>query len=99
MSPPSTGSASAVALQHLYEQRQGDPTPRRKIFALTSALGPPSRSRARAGAVLAVVEDLLGEHGDAARVAVDLLEDLQNVASHRIEGLITPEALLPLFLW
>jgi hypothetical protein len=54
------------------------------------------RSQARARAVLAVVEDLLGEDGDAARVAADFLEDLQNVASHLIEGMITSEALLPL---
>jgi hypothetical protein len=46
-----------------------------------------------------VVEDLLGDQGDAARVALDFLEDLQNVAPQRIEGLFTPEDLLPLRGW
>src|SRR3954468_14162460 len=54
------------------------------------------RGQARAGVALAVVEDLFGMQDGVVQVALDFLEDLQNVASHRIEGLITEEVLLPL---
>src|SRR4051812_21082802 len=54
------------------------------------------RGRARAAATLDVAEDLLGEPGDATDVALDFIEDLQNVASHRVDGLLTAEELVPL---
>ena len=54
------------------------------------------RRSARVAATLAVVEDLLVEEGDASRVALEFLEDLQNAASHATEGLLTTEELLPL---
>jgi hypothetical protein len=54
------------------------------------------RSSGRVAATLAVVEDLLAEEGDAARVALDFLEDLQNAASHGTVELLTTEELLPL---
>jgi hypothetical protein len=54
------------------------------------------RSSSRVAATLAVVEDLLVEEGDASRVALEFLEDLQNAASHGTEGLLTTEELLPL---
>ena len=52
--------------------------------------------RKRAATVLAVVEDLLAEDGDARRDALSFLEDLQNAASHGITGLLTTQELLPL---
>ncbi|MDG6109885.1 hypothetical protein Daura_19270 [Dactylosporangium aurantiacum] len=54
------------------------------------------RGGGRAEAALAVVEELLGEGGDAARVATGFLEDLQNVASHGAQDLLTPAELRPL---
>ena len=54
------------------------------------------RRSGRVAATLAVVEELLVEEGDASRIALDFLEDLQNAASHGTEGLFTTEELLPL---
>jgi hypothetical protein len=54
------------------------------------------RRRTRVAATLAVVEDLLMEESDSSRLALEFLEDLQNAASHRTEGLLTTEELLPL---
>lgn len=54
------------------------------------------RRRKRAARVLAVVEELLAEEGDARRVALSFLEDLQNAASHGVAGLVTTQELLPL---
>jgi len=50
----------------------------------------------RAGAVLAVVEELLAEGGDASRVGLDFIEGLQNAMSHATKTLFTAEELLPL---
>jgi len=50
----------------------------------------------RVAAVLAVVEDLLAEEGDASTVGLSFLESLQNVASHGVEGMLTTQELLPL---
>jgi hypothetical protein len=54
------------------------------------------RSSTRVATTLAVVEDLLAENSDSSRAALEFLEDLQNAASHRAEGLFTIEELLPL---
>jgi hypothetical protein len=54
------------------------------------------RSSSRVAPTLAVVEDLLIEEGDASRVALEFLEDLQNAASHGTQGLLSTEELLPL---
>src|SRR4051812_8555913 len=54
------------------------------------------RSSGRVAAALAVVEDMLAEDGDASRVALEFLEDLQNAASHGVQGLVTTAELLPL---
>lgn len=74
----------------------GLPTAGGELPVRTIVMEVATRSQARAGAALAVVEDLLGMRDDAVQVALDFLEDLQNVASHRLEGLITAELLLPL---
>ncbi|MFC0003589.1 hypothetical protein [Micromonospora siamensis] len=54
------------------------------------------RRNRRVAAVLGVVEELLTGEGPAAEVAYDFIEDLQNAASHGIDGLLTTEELLPL---
>ncbi|MFC4147262.1 hypothetical protein ACFO0M_13490 [Micromonospora mangrovi] len=54
------------------------------------------RRSGRAAATLAVVEELLVQEGEAAQVAVEFLEDLQNAASHGTEGLVTTRELLPM---
>jgi hypothetical protein len=54
------------------------------------------RSSGRVEATLAVVEELMAEDGEAAWVALNFLEDLQNATSHGTEGLLTTEELLPL---
>ncbi|MEV0128559.1 hypothetical protein AB0H83_08830 [Dactylosporangium sp. NPDC050688] len=54
------------------------------------------RSSGRVAATLTVVEELLGEGGDAARAATGFLEDLQNAVSHGAEDLLTTAELLPL---
>lgn len=51
-------------------------------------------SSGRVAATLAVAEDLLVEEDDLARVALAFLEDLQNAASHGVQGLLTIEDLL-----
>ncbi|WP_327001990.1 hypothetical protein OHA72_43750 [Dactylosporangium sp. NBC_01737] len=54
------------------------------------------RRNARITAVLAVVEDLLAQPGDAQIVALKFIENLQNAASHGTDGLLTVEELLPM---
>lgn len=54
------------------------------------------RRSERVARTLAVVEDLLAEDGTASRIAVDCIENMQNVASHGAEDLYVVEDLLPL---
>jgi hypothetical protein len=54
------------------------------------------RGSGRAAAALGAVEDMLAEDGDASRVALEFLEDLQNAASHGVPDLVTTAELLPL---
>jgi hypothetical protein len=74
----------------------GLPTAGGEIPVQDVALHVARRDGRRVGATLAVVEELLAEPGDASRVALDFLEDLQNIASHGSADLFTVEELLPL---
>jgi hypothetical protein len=91
----------------LFRRRPADPVSRLMTAARLPTAGGPipvrdvamdvlGRNSRRAPAVLGVVEDLLAEGDDISWVALDFLEDLQNVASHGMDGLLTVSQLEPL---
>jgi hypothetical protein len=91
----------------LFKRRPADPVSRLMTAARLPTAGGPipvrdvaidvlGRNSRRVPDVLAIVEELLAEGDDAGQVALDLLEDLQNAASHGTDGLLTTSHLLPL---
>jgi hypothetical protein len=91
----------------LFRRRPADPVSRLMTAARLPTAGGPipvrdvamdvlGRNSRRAPAVFAVVEELLSEGGDISWVALDFLEDLQNVASHGTDGLLTTSHVVPL---